>query len=398
MRSKATASFFIDATLCDQCYNYVRQTLTGKHILRYLTFAESHYYGPLSDRILDTCVAELCREGTGKLSKWIPLLPLYWFQRILAADALCVKSEKDRYLFVQAMILARRKMKRKLLKVVGEDKDLDSHEVFRNDDEDGYYDDEEARSPLVKVELPEYEEDDEDLFQTPIEVEIVDEEDAFRELLNDCVVYNHLPFDDLLAMRRQRKHNLVENETFQRAVWNQVHLKLKIERVHPDEKKLGVVYEGVKFAEHSVRMNHEEGRSKGLERDDEETGRVAVIPPADTEKVDAKTLASIIRGPIQNYGKIPFPPFRFSWQFEDLKKLRYSANRLYTDTYYFAGSLWAVYIQKVIEEDDDTPKLGVYLQRWKNDEVSLKGEPHKYVDPRRGVKAWFQIVCYFDES
>jgi hypothetical protein len=52
----------------------------------------------------------------------------------------------------------------------------------------------------------------------------------------------------------------------------------------------------------------------------------------------------------------------------------------------------------VEEEEASTPKLGIYLQRWKNDATSFKAEPHKYIDYRKEVKAWFQIVCYFDKS
>jgi hypothetical protein len=274
-KTTATASFFVDKQLCKQCYDYVYSNMRGKDIIRYLSFAEDHYYGELSDKILDTCVAALCRDGAGTLSPWVPLLPLEWFQRILTSNALCIKTEMDRYLFVQAMIYRRRKSKRRIRIVVHND-DEDSSKGSDSEDED---------VKKYSRTLPEYEEDEADLLNARTEVEIVDEEDVFKEILSTGVVYNHLPFNELLAMRKN-KYTLVDKETLQKALWNQVHLKYMIERAGTDAKELGISYE-MDLAEDSVRVDHSDGGSTPLNT--ESASKLSVVPPEDTDTIDAKT-------------------------------------------------------------------------------------------------------------
>lgn len=59
-----------------------------------------------------------------------------------------------------------------------------------------------------------------------------------------------------------------------------------------------------------------------------------------------------------------FPPFRFSVKFDDVSKLKVE-KRVYSNTYWYAGSYWNVYIQRVQHKKGH--QLGVYLHRGKLD-------------------------------
>ena len=59
-----------------------------------------------------------------------------------------------------------------------------------------------------------------------------------------------------------------------------------------------------------------------------------------------------------------YPPFRFSVKFDDVTKLKVE-KRVYSQTYWYAGSYWNIYIQKVQHKKGH--QLGVYLHRGKLD-------------------------------
>jgi hypothetical protein len=61
-----------------------------------------------------------------------------------------------------------------------------------------------------------------------------------------------------------------------------------------------------------------------------------------------------------------FPPFRFSAEFPSPRSLR-DKKRVYSRTVFYAGSLWNIYIQKVVTSR--SKQLGVYLHRAKEHEA-----------------------------
>lgn len=67
-----------------------------------------------------------------------------------------------------------------------------------------------------------------------------------------------------------------------------------------------------------------------------------------------------------------YPPFRFSVRFDDITSLRSGGDkRLYSRTYWYAGSYWNIYIQKVASRRGH--QLGVYLHRSKVNSSSGTG-------------------------
>ena len=62
-----------------------------------------------------------------------------------------------------------------------------------------------------------------------------------------------------------------------------------------------------------------------------------------------------------------FPPFRFSAEFPPAKSLKEN-KRVYSNTVWYAGSLWNIYVQK--KETSKSTQLGIYLHRAKHIEGS----------------------------
>ncbi|EEB07966.2 hypothetical protein SJAG_03093 [Schizosaccharomyces japonicus yFS275] len=77
-----------------------------------------------------------------------------------------------------------------------------------------------------------------------------------------------------------------------------------------------------------------------------------------------------------------FPPFRFSVEFHDIDLLRMN-KRVYSQTVYYAGSYWNVYIEKVrSKKNSKLRQLGVYLHRASEHATMrmLNGSDSRYAD------------------
>lgn len=79
-----------------------------------------------------------------------------------------------------------------------------------------------------------------------------------------------------------------------------------------------------------------------------------------------------------------FPPFRFSAEFPAAKFLK-ADKRVYSNTVWYAGSLWNVYVQK--KESPKSTQLGIYLHRERqvdrsDDTLSGNGHNNSTVDER----------------
>lgn len=93
------------------------------------------------------------------------------------------------------------------------------------------------------------------------------------------------------------------------------------------------------------------------EGDGEESANL-FIPQEDTDKIDNLNFSKVWNDPpFAHYG-LKFPPSRFGVDFEDLSRV-HSGVRIYSDKFFYAGSQWSIYIQKVVA--DGSAKLGVYL-------------------------------------
>ncbi|CAG8460516.1 8032_t:CDS:2 [Diversispora eburnea] len=108
----ATASFLDLQDLCEMCVEVILRDIKDDTVVDYLNFATSHFYGPHSEKITESCFTYLCREGYDniKLEPAFLSLPAEWLKRVIESDAFWVPSEYERYLFAKNIIGKRRKL------------------------------------------------------------------------------------------------------------------------------------------------------------------------------------------------------------------------------------------------------------------------------------------------
>lgn len=102
-------------------------------------------------------------------------------------------------------------------------------------------------------------------------------------------------------------------------------------------------------------------KNKGLDAiadmDEDVDDNIIYYPvPSNDETLDSHTL----RQNRKCTDITKFPPFRFSVKFDDVSLLD-SGGQIYSDTYWYAGTYWNVYIQKVAYRNRH--QLGVYIHR-----------------------------------
>jgi hypothetical protein len=208
---------------------------------------------------------------------------------------------------------------------------------------------------------------------------------AYSRIFSTAVIYAHMSLDELFQVSKDESRSdsklliTIPQKILHRAYWQQAQLRCAIEDASEETVALGL-------------DSYPDG----------------VVPSSDTEKIDGKRLCDMnnqtaltLFKSIDDKTGCKFPPFRFSIEFKDLTKRLVGNNRYYSRTFYYGGSAWVVYLQKLTI--DSVHKLGIYLQRWEplNDPNSMTGAGNaamrvsRYVDHRTEVKAWFKMVCFF---
>lgn len=131
--------------------------------------------------------------------------------------------------------------------------------------------------------------------------------------------------------------------------------------------------------------------NKSLSQDPEFTQDT--VPASDTANIDSRKLNELMIPP--KYFKLAQPPFRFGVEFKNLEKLD-AGLRVYSDEFYYLGSFWTIYIQKIIV--DGVAKLGCYLQRNIYQPNDTESDVDRFVDKRTEARSWFKIFCFVVQS
>ncbi|KAJ3126380.1 hypothetical protein HK098_007578 [Nowakowskiella sp. JEL0407] len=395
----ATASFFHDIDLVDSVVEFIVSDITFNTVLQYLNFA-GHYYGTGTETITDGCFTFLCREGYQIINQTSDLIdspqienskaenmknifaemPLAWVERILSADCFYVPNEYARYCFVKE-IVARRK------------------ELYNSDKWSD-------KAPSRKLSAVSAKISEDDVLERFSDLDMSDfsldsEEECYNNLFSYAVIFSHLTFEELLIIRND---NLVSESILQQCLWKQSEFRNLIESAPLNQSELGIQYE--------INDRKDSGCNESFQ-----TMEGIFVPADDTDKIDGKRLSDLLRWPLFAHVKVKFPPFRFSVEFEDLKRL-HGGCRFYSKTMNYAGSLWVIYLQKIVV---DQPKLGIYLQRWQSDEAptmlddsnnfSISDPMHMqrtgdnatissipYIDKRIETRTWFKLYCFFSSK
>ncbi|KAI9207185.1 uncharacterized protein BJ171DRAFT_456417 [Polychytrium aggregatum] len=362
----AAASYFNDSDLLDICTTYIIDSITKETVVDSIGFIVASYYGINSDAIIEAIFTFLCREGFADLKEVFAQLPLSWFERIVASDCFCVPSEYERYCFIRDVIELRQKRSDRTktghrpLSLADSALDLSSLSLASSDSS-------ETSGSTSASDGSEGE----------------SEETTFRDMLSYGVVYSHMRFDQLLQIRGD---GFAPAHVLEKAFWTQQEFRCLIEGSAEHITTLGIQYD--------VDVSKDTSDPSPSE---------VLIPSGDTDKIDEKQVSGVLEGSIYAHSRVRFPPFRFSLEAADENRI-HRGDRVYSKTQFYAGSYWIVYIQKLVAQGSS--KLGIYLQRWAQDEEPEIEDPHAsashrvsvYVDRREEVQTWFQLYCFISDQ
>ncbi len=320
---------------------WVVRSLDTSNLLQHLTFSMSNNYGQASDRIIDSCKGCLSIDGWQiGAAKWDGI-PESIIADVVGSDSFFVPSEWDRCIFIIELI------ERRLL---GDDNVSVSEEGSENDSLRKFSDtasDIESSTHCIEQE------------ENGIEL--------LRTALNTKVHYCHMSPEDLQeldGMKDPVGKRYVNKSVLREALWLQVNLHQKIASA-PNVPKLGLAIPC------ATEPDEEEGPWYTVpESDATVSGTPDVLKKqilnGKNENSSSKSSSKRNLKPEQsNKLFTKFPPYRFSIAFTNISKLKIG-KRVYTQTFWYAGSYWNLYITIQRPKSDKGFQMGVYLHRVHN--------------------------------
>ncbi|GJJ67666.1 hypothetical protein EMPS_00012 [Entomortierella parvispora] len=373
----AAAAYLGIEALCDQCSKFAIRTLSTDRIIEYVQFGDMNCYNPWSTRIADACHSFLCRNGFEdpkmKCLQVFERLPEEWLTRVVGSDAFWVPSEWDRYTFCRGVVHRRRRIWRLQLQEQKQHQDgtsevADSLPPFSStptfDQEDGRNIGVSPRSSFS--------------WDINASKEYAPSETVYRRLFSRCIVYVHMSFEQLQAIMKDSDpltgHPFTPSEIIHEALWQQTELRTLIETSGTTDSLLSNIvsnwpqipdsrqrrydpipvqdgtYDGDQLLAPGDPRSTEPYESPSTEREVQQPTSSA----ENSMRTDAET-------PLSAQPRSRFAPFRFSVSFHDIRLLEANV-RISSREFFYAGSLWNVYIQK-IDNGQSGPQLGVHLHR-----------------------------------
>ncbi|PWW72593.1 hypothetical protein C7212DRAFT_301486 [Tuber magnatum] len=399
----AAASYLDLQDLAESCASSLLRNLKTSNISTVVRFVTNSYYGPLTDRLMESAKAMLYRDGLEmSFEEWEGISGEVAAE-IIGYDGFYVPSEWLRYRFVKEMIDWRICHSFSYNRTTNEGCSLDD-EDYDADGASAFDDEETDVKPL-------------------------------RELLENGIYYIHMSFEELQKIETDRDvlgRRTVTQDTTREALWNQMRLRQKVMNVPLNSPDLGITETetirqptplGRKSSQRLPTPRFGEklgdsgsGRVTPTRQDDGDDGpdgpdtpttirgrqtkRKYYIPTEDTTTVigdcqdtpqhlvvshpahrtstsrSSECQAGAERAggdedrdsstPFEELRYSEFPPFRFSAEFKSVRSLK-EKKRVYSKTVFYAGSHWNIYIQKVRSKN---LQLGVYLHRAKDRETA----------------------------
>ncbi|KAF9184415.1 hypothetical protein BGZ51_003347 [Haplosporangium sp. Z 767] len=336
----ASAAYLGIDALCDQCLSYATRTLSTDHILEYVQFSHNNNYYPWSDRIAESCHSFLCRNGFDdpklQCQQVFERLPAEWLPKVLGTGALWVPTEWDRYKFCRQVVHNRRKMIRSHFCRI--DPDMDMREA--------------------------------------------EEEDIYHSLFSTGIIYMHMTFEQLQLILHDcdpvTGYQFTPSHIIHHALWQQTELRAIIDSCTKEDGALGISVVERRRAPDSLESVQTQRReydpipvrdstsnggfnttTQGIDRPGNHRSAPSAFPGGQRhsyiDEIDPKeTISNTEQHSL-------FAPFRFSVAFDNIQLMQGNV-RVYSDPFFYAGSYWNVYIQKVPCAQKGI-QLGVYLHR-----------------------------------
>ncbi|KAI5817790.1 hypothetical protein BZA77DRAFT_352388 [Pyronema omphalodes] len=402
----AAASYLELQDLAESCVNSLLRNLTTTGIRDIVTFVTSSYYGPLTDRLLESAKALLYRDGWEMdfANGWDGISGEFAAE-IIGYDGFYCPNEYARYCFVRDLINFRLKQSYseptspvggEFMKIpttsAASIVDSDTVTVYADSTDDAAAGDED---PDIK---------------------------PLRLLLENGIYFCHIDFAELQSIAEDVDffgRPMVKESTIRNALWQQMQLRQKVLSCPNDSPELGI--SKTEFipstAAKKALTQNEASPANANDRQAASTnspkkaislntsvatlrpkpslsrldqifgcGRPArryIIPSEDSSTTvigdcpepptrrsaspsegTKTTLDSLASETGEEIRYSEFPPFRFSVEFKSTASLK-ERKRVYSKTVFYAGSFWNIYIQKVVKGTKSV-QLGVYLHRAKD--------------------------------
>lgn len=409
----AAASYLELQDLAESCVRSLVGNLKTSNISSIVKFITSSYYGPLTDRLLESAKALLYRDGWEMdFSEWDGISGEIAAE-IAGYEGFYVPTEYSRYCFVKDLIDWRIRH---------------AYEI-------------EAQARVDDMSMG-------DICQSVVEEEA--DIKPLQDLLETGIYYVHMSFEELQKIIEDKDmlgRPVVSENTIRDALWQQIILRQRVLNAPYDNAELGVtnteivqssiIVNGAKTPDRTLTpgtstprpgekssmpgtpsllraetrlVNNSEPRryyiptedsttvigdcpeqppqvivsQRGLPRSSAAAATTAATSDSTTSNTPSTTLPSseakesdgASTGDELRYSN--FPPFRFSAEFKSVRTLK-ERKRVYSKTVFYAGSYWNIYIQKV--KSTKNVQLGVYLHRAKDREgSSSSANPREHTD------------------
>lgn len=386
----AAASYLDLQDLAESCVASLLRNLNTTNISMVVRFVTNSFYGPLTDRLLDSAKALLYRDGWEMSFEDWEGINGEVAAEIVGYDGFYVPSEWLRYCFVKDMVDWRivhsysynRDTSETNFGAVGEDYGEDNASFVEDDEAD--------LKPL-------------------------------RDLLERGIYYVHMTFEELQKIGEDRDvlgRRTTSESTIREALWHQMLLRQRVLNVTLSSPELGITETEM------VRQPTPVGKRPSTPPVGEKMSQTGSDPSTPTQETESPDTPTTVKGkPNRRKYYIPtedtttvigdcpeqcqhvilsnqappkraegtqglhsltsdgganvpvieelryseFPPFRFSAEFRSVRSLK-EKKRVYSKTVFYAGSHWNIYIQKV--RSSKNVQLGVYLHRAKDRETA----------------------------
>ena len=313
----AVSNFLDLPDLEDECLTQLIKLINKDNVAAIVAFSTAYDYGKSSSLLTDACKSFICCEGYAMCDSWWEKIPDAILKEVLTHDGLFVPTEWDRCQFIARLYNAAVRNIEPL--------EIATDEAKKNELED--------HSTDSSVELQSVESTSHTDGLARLEV--------IKEALNSGIYYAHVTPSQLSVLEAYRDIDgkpLISRSSLRDGLWLQTILGQVISKSPLTRPRVDLVVD--------------------KKPDDEDDVRYYPVPH------DGHTVGKVA---IEKMGEswVRFPPFRFSVMFDKVTSLE-EDKRTYSDTFWYAGSFWNVYIQK-LRYKKNIFQLGVYLYRGKAD-------------------------------
>ncbi|CAG8550295.1 5792_t:CDS:2, partial [Acaulospora colombiana] len=403
----ATSSFLDLQDLCEMCVEVILRDIRDETVVHYLTFATSHFYGPHSEKITESCFTYLCREGyeSMRLKPAFLTLPAEWLKRVIESDAFWVPSEYERYLFARDIVGERRKIsieQKRLNLMTLSLENLELSELVNLPSDNSVSSS--STTPNIHKRLNDtYACHTRQAASTSTissmcsissSMHAESDETIYTAIFTYAIYYAHMTFEELNSILHDR--DPIVNVPFapdyviKDALWQQIDLRNKIENAADTDGTLGI---------------------SSSEIPSDSTGVHFEIPSDDTTHIGEPLTGledmvgggnKVVKEGEGNKGSVEyslFAPFRFSVEFSDVAKLkekqRVQLEYVYPEDKDSSEGSTSPSIMSSNKSptsspgSDDRYPTSARLMKNNNDEKSFS----RYADKRKTVRTWFKIFC-----